>query len=261
MDGFKNFKKLDDDLQRVIEKEETSSSMTSESDETKHAMMDHRQHLKHLLHTNKFQISVVILVILDCIIVIAELLIDLKVFETGGEESIHESLAPHILHYISIAILSIFLVELGIKIYAFRLEFFKSKMEVFDGIVVVLSFALDIAFANEEGIISGLGLFIVLRLWRVTRILNGIVISVKVQAEKKLARERCSRQAVEQELSKFREYCSAQEREIEILQGLLKKHGIEFQKMEKPVVINKIDVVAEVNEFIEKTNNENFSSA
>jgi uncharacterized membrane protein len=82
-----------------------------------------------------------------------------------------------------------------------------------------------------------------------------------VQAEKKLARERSLREAVEQELAKFREYCSAQEREIEILQGLLKKHGIEFQKMERPVVINKIDVVAEVNEYIEKTNNENFSSA
>jgi hypothetical protein len=173
MDGFKNFKKLDDDLQRVIEKEETSSSMTSESDETKHAMMDHREHLKHLLHTNKFQICVILLVILDCIIVIAELLIDLKVFEMGGEGSGHESIAPHVLHYISIAILSIFLVELGIKLYAFRLEFFKSKMEVFDAFVVVLSFALDIAFANEEGIIGGVGLFIVLRLWRVTRILNG----------------------------------------------------------------------------------------
>ena len=77
--------------------------------------------------------------------------------------------------------------------------------------------------------------------------LAGIVLSVKVQAEKRLLHERRGREAVEQELSKFREYCAAQEREIEALQGLLKKHGIEFEKTERPVVVSTIDVVAEVN--------------
>ncbi len=78
-----------------------------------------------------------------------------------------------VLHYISIGILSIFMVEICVKIFAFRLEFFKSKMEVLDAIIVVVSFALDIAFATNEGLTSALGLLIVFRLWRVTRILNG----------------------------------------------------------------------------------------
>ena len=82
----------------------------------------------------------------------------------------------------------------------------------------------------------------------------GIIMSVKVQAERRLLRERRAREAVEQELSKFREYCSAQEREIEILQGLLKKHGIEFDTIEKPVVGSTIDVIAEVNEFNDDKN-------
>ena len=73
----------------------------------------------------------------------------------------------------SIGILSVFLIEIIVKVYAFRLEFFKQKMEVFDAIVVIVSFALDVAFANEEGLSSGLGLIVLLRLWRVTRILNG----------------------------------------------------------------------------------------
>ena len=46
-------------------------------------------------------------------------------------------------------------------------------MEVFDALVVITSFALDIVYANKEGATSGLGLLIILRLWRVVRILNG----------------------------------------------------------------------------------------
>ena len=76
--------------------------------------------------------------------------------------------------------------------------------------------------------------------------------SVKVQAERRLVRERRAREAVEQELAKFREYCTEQEHEIEALQQLLNKHGIKFQRIEHPVVVRTIDVVAEVNELSEK---------
>ena len=77
--------------------------------------------------------------------------------------------------------------------------------------------------------------------------------SVKNQAERRLLKERRAREALEQELAKFREYCSAQEREIEALQGLLRKHGIEFQSTERPVMGSTINVVAEVNEPREKS--------
>ena len=163
MDGFR---KLDDDLQKVIEKEESSSSVTSDSDEKNFA--NHRDFLRHLLHTNKFQICVIVLVILDCIVVISELMVDLRVFELH-----EESVVPHVFHYISIAILSVFLIEIVVKVYAFRLQFFYHKLEVFDAVVVIVSFALDLAFASDEGLMSGVGLIIILRLWRVTRILNG----------------------------------------------------------------------------------------
>ncbi len=73
----------------------------------------------------------------------------------------------------SIGILSIFMIEIIVKIFAFRLDFFKSKMEVFDAIIVIVSFILDVYFASEEGIESAGGLLIIFRLWRVTRILNG----------------------------------------------------------------------------------------
>ena len=72
---------------------------------------------------------------------------------------------------------------------------------------------------------------------------------MKKQADKKVLRERHLRDACEQELMKYREYCMAQEREIEMLRGLLQKHGIkDIVESQLPVTVKKIDVVAEVNQ-------------
>lgn len=166
MEGFK--KLGGEDLERVIEKDDSNSSVTTDSDEGKHLPKTCRETLCHGLQTTKFQIAVVCLVIFNCLLVITELLIDLRIFELQ-----ETSTAPTILHFISIGILGIFLVEIGLKVFCMRLDFFKRKMEVFDGAVVVLAFSLSIAFANKEGLLSAVGLLIVLRLWRVTRILNG----------------------------------------------------------------------------------------
>ena len=94
-----------------------------------------------------------------------------------------------------------------------------------------------------------------LSLWYIA----GIVMSVKVQAERRLTRERRTREAVEQELAKFREYCAVQEKEIEALQALLRKHQIDFETVEKPVVGRTIDVIAEVIEYNEINNSTNGS--
>ena len=122
----------------------------------------------HLVNSTKFQIGIVCLVILDVLLVITELLIDLRIFQLHEASSI-----PQVLHYLSIGVLSLFLIEIAVKIYAMRLEFFKHKMEVFDSLVVIVTFALSVAFANQEGIQSAVGLIIIFRLWRITRILNG----------------------------------------------------------------------------------------
>ena len=73
---------------------------------------------------------------------------------------------------------------------------------------------------------------------------------MKKQGEKKVQRERRLRDACEKELMKYREYCAAQESEIETLRGLLRKHGIsDIIHSELPKPISKIDVIAEVNQI------------
>ena len=66
------------------------------------------------------------------------------------------------------------MIEIMLKIYAFRLDYFRHKLEVFDALIVIISFSLDVAFIGHgEGLESAAGLLVILRLWRVTRILNG----------------------------------------------------------------------------------------
>lgn len=72
-----------------------------------------------------------------------------------------------------------------------------------------------------------------------------VISSVKIHAEKRLQHERQTREVVELELEKFREYCAAQERRIAYLKDVLCRHGITIQAV-KPFAGETIRVLAEV---------------
>ena len=76
---------------------------------------------------------------------------------------------------------------------------------------------------------------------------------MRKHSERRVVREQRLREALEQELCKYRDYCSAQEFEIQALQTLLRKNGVNYRKVERPVMGQKIDVVVEVNEVGEKS--------
>lgn len=82
-------------------------------------------------------------------------------------------LFPQVFHYLSLSILTIFLVEVGFKVFVYGREFFYHKFEVLDGIVVIVSFILDVVLIFLEHEFEAVGLLILLRLWRVARIING----------------------------------------------------------------------------------------
>ena len=204
MKGIGGFVKTNpDDLERVVEKSDTSSSIVS--DDVIKPPQTTREHLLEILHSSKFQIVVICLVLLDCLFVISELLIDLEAFELKAEdahngttmatseayvsndeqsakhisEGVEEEksaikIAEEVLHYFSIAILSIFLLELSAKLFAMGKQFFHHKLEIVDAFIVIVSFILDIAFINDDGVTSALGLLVLLRLWRIGRVVNGM---------------------------------------------------------------------------------------
>ncbi|OQR74653.1 voltage-gated hydrogen channel 1-like [Tropilaelaps mercedesae] len=93
-----------------------------------------RVKLHRFLHSHRFHVAVVILIIVDCLLVVVELLAEMRVLELNGSyplnQRLHSPLAD-ILHNLSIAILSVFVIEIIGKMYAFGLlGFLRHKLEV-----------------------------------------------------------------------------------------------------------------------------------
>lgn len=160
MEGFKKVRSSGDDLDRVVEKDDSNSSVTTDNDD---ATRSHLDRLSRLIDTTKFQIIVVCAVALDGFIVVVGLLV-------AGDGHTTAAVA---LHYVSVGMLATFILEIVLRLAGLRRNIRYHKMEIFDSLVTVVAFVLGIVFARNEGIRSSVGLIILLRLWRVAQILNG----------------------------------------------------------------------------------------
>lgn len=182
-----------------------------------------RDSLRRLYSSERFQVAVVCLVIIDAIFVLAELLIDLSIIKLE-----HDNVAPEVFHYLSLALVTFFVVELLGKLFAYQLEFFQHKFEVFDGLVVIVSFVLDVVFIFREDAFDGMGLLILLRLWRVARIINGVLVSVKTRADQRLHKLKESYDHLIQRITELQARADKLEQENQKLQALLRKHNIDL---------------------------------
>ncbi|CAI9719326.1 Hypothetical predicted protein [Octopus vulgaris] len=146
----------------------------------------------------------------------------------GGGHHGHsdKEIAEHTLHYASLAILCIFLVEVICKVIAEGTHLLKHKAEVLDAIVVVVSFTLDIVFSFvdvAQAAKDAAGLMVMLRLWRITRIINGVIISVQMEAEKKINKVEKLLHAAENENEYLREEIAKLKEELESVRKKQKK--------------------------------------
>ncbi|CAF1118565.1 unnamed protein product [Rotaria sp. Silwood1] len=161
---------------------------------------NHQRFIVHIVEKTTFHIAIIILVLLDCLLVVGELLLDFIYLNekcehkntkniTNNEEVTNHKLelAIEILHYASIALLAIFVFEVITKIYAFGKkwwDFRTKKMEWLDAIVVIASFVIDIYFLKKPSVIGEISLlFISFRLWRIIRIINSVAQSIRSQDE------------------------------------------------------------------------------
>ncbi|XP_072103662.1 voltage-gated hydrogen channel 1 [Mobula birostris] len=216
------FTTVGDDYQKWQKEDERDEDADEESVPSKFSSL--RDVLKWLFNCKKFQIAVVCLVILDALFVLCELLIDLSIVEADKEK-----IAPQVFHYLSITILTVFILELAAKLYAFRLEFFWHKFEVLDGVIVIISFILDIVYISREDAFDGLGLLILLRLWRVARIINGIFLTLKSRQKKKEIELNRANNNLSQKVGELQSQCTELTQEVERLRRLLQEHRINYQ--------------------------------
>ena len=136
------------------------------SDYLDHVPQTGREKIQHFLHSSLCHIAVLILVLLDCGLVIAEIILDAKIttYEdycthtsnptpacvADEDKAHHWEHAAHATHLTSIVILSIFMVEVIMKIYFTYDHFIKHKVEILDAIVVFISFVLDLIFLDDD---------------------------------------------------------------------------------------------------------------
>ncbi|CAM9954734.1 unnamed protein product [Lampetra fluviatilis] len=172
--------------------------------------LGYRDSLKSLLSTSTFQVLVVILVLLEALFVLAELLLDLSIITFPQADVVHE-----VFNFLSLAVLTFFVLERLAHVFAFGIvAFTRSRLEVFDTFVVCLSFVLDIAYASRRDAFDAAGLLVLLRLWRLARVLNGIVMSVKIQAQRKVRKLKKENAALEDKVTQLKEQCAKQEEEL-----------------------------------------------
>ena len=184
-----------------------------------------RLKLQKILHGIPFHVIVSLLVIVDVLIVLLELTIDTRQLAMCSTEEdcvnqcnytnmpteMHKNETEHlvcgfkglthqcipeseatpnvsrILSIMTITILSIFIVEILVKFFAFGFRLFKKCFEVFDALVILISFMIDIVhfFFEENEYIILFELLIILRLWRVVRIITASIAAYNAVKEEK----------------------------------------------------------------------------
>ncbi|GFN99767.1 voltage-gated hydrogen channel 1, partial [Plakobranchus ocellatus] len=99
----------------------------------------------------------------------------------------------HKLHYISVAILSVLVLLLIIKVFCSGKRFFRSRMQVFDGAVVLISFTLDIVFIEGLAVLQLEEFIIIIAFllpWRILRVLNSLIAARHIEVLQSLCTSR-----------------------------------------------------------------------
>ncbi|OUC41026.1 hypothetical protein D917_00518 [Trichinella nativa] len=220
---------------------DTSSSGATESDYQEFSpirptlVRNFRQAALEIFFSNKFQVNI---------------LIHLRMFELGNESRVMIC----ILHYFNIGVLSLFFVELVLKVFVMGFTIFKYRMEMFDFIVIILSFSLSIVYGNCSRTADGAALLISFRLWRILRIFKNVVASVKMEAQRKIRKEGRTKKALQREVCKLREYCLKQEYELQFYRLILQQNRIPLPTVLRiPRSPLTMSVTAEVNEHCLKS--------
>ncbi|KAJ8098117.1 hypothetical protein POJ06DRAFT_258572 [Lipomyces tetrasporus] len=142
-----------------------------------------KKRLRHFLDSRAAHITIITLVAVETLLVIAELYIELFACEEPEMYGFLEEALP-VISSLSLAISTMFMVELISCVYAFGLLYFAGKgrwLRMLDAVVIIASFVIDIL---EQGTaLEGAELIVVLRFWRIAKIAEHIGSETKEEME------------------------------------------------------------------------------
>ncbi|KIH86803.1 ion transporter [Sporothrix brasiliensis 5110] len=140
-----------------------------------------RRRSQHYLASKQKHYLILTLVGLDVVAILTEILVSLVTCETGTEDQPWVDPVLEATKIIGLVISSLFLAELLSSLWAFGTDFFSSWFHCFDAFVILVSFVVDVlAHGVLEEIAS---LVIVLRLWRVVKIVEEMSVGAEEQME------------------------------------------------------------------------------
>ncbi|XP_030878066.1 transmembrane protein 266-like isoform X2 [Leptonychotes weddellii] len=155
---------------------------------------------------NSFLVACVILVV---ILLTLELLIDIKLLQFSSAFQF-----AGIIHWISLVILSVFFSETVLRIVVLGIwDYIENKIEVFDGAVIILSLAPMVASTVANGPRSpwdAISLIIMLRIWRVKRVIDAYVLPVKVEMEMVIQQYEKAKVIQDEQLERLTQICQEQ---------------------------------------------------
>ncbi|KAH6893543.1 hypothetical protein B0T10DRAFT_482496 [Thelonectria olida] len=139
-----------------------------------------REKTARFLSSKAGHYSVLVLVSLDVMSMIADFILNLFKCEQG-KGGPDWDLALNILSSITLVFSCLFMVELIASVWAFGWSYFKSWFHCFDAFVVIAGFITDVIL---HGIVEEVAsLIVVLRLWRVIKIIEELSLGAQEQTE------------------------------------------------------------------------------
>ncbi|KAM5292186.1 transmembrane protein 266 [Ctenodactylus gundi] len=173
---------------------------------------------------NSFLVACVILVV---ILLTLELLIDIKLLQFSSAFQF-----AGIIHWISLVILSVFFSETVLRIVVLGIwDYIENKIEVFDGAVIILSLAPMVASTVANGPRSpwdAISLIIMLRIWRVKRVIDAYVLPVKVEMEMVIQQYEKAKVTQDEQLERLTQICQEQGFEIRQLRAHLAQQDLDL---------------------------------
>ncbi|PWY81615.1 hypothetical protein BO94DRAFT_520338 [Aspergillus sclerotioniger CBS 115572] len=133
----------------------------------------YRRSARNFLSSRFGHYLILFLVSVDVACVFADFLIELHVCELEKRYSHVPAIwaeSQEGLEIVGLVFSCLFMVELIVAVFSFGTSYFSSKFHVFDSLVIVVAFGIDVAM---RGLVEELGsLVVVLRLWRVFKIIE-----------------------------------------------------------------------------------------
>ncbi|KAF8557246.1 hypothetical protein OG21DRAFT_1457677 [Imleria badia] len=148
-------------------------------DNPRSALLTCRENLSRFLESRRLHTFILILIAIDAACVITDIAYGFLIDGCGSEPE--DPAWLEVLANISLAITTFFLIEIPLSLWAFGIKFFvpfygvtHAHLHLFDAFIVVTTFVLEFVLKGREREL--IGLLVILRLWRLVKLVGGIAV-------------------------------------------------------------------------------------